>query len=350
MTVDWSYALLGRPEQTVLRRLSVFADGFDLAAAEAVCSLDDIEELEIANHLSSLVDKSLVVAEQRDGKLRYRLLETIRQFSAEHLVDSNEGEANAVATAHCSHFLSLVELAAPHLYAHEQVEWIARLDVDQANIRRAIEDAANDPNEINRLLRFCVALARYWWVRSRSEDAVAICLPAMERPEARGNPALFASAMATVIGGVLDHDVKKALQLGQQALDIARQLDDDRLLSKCSRELGSACFFAGEFEMGFPLAEKCVERSRRLGDEAVLAESLRAYLLYERFLPPAISGALYTEAIAWTERMGDRFMRMTLHNNAGVRALREGDIPAARSHLEQAAQDRDVIGATHFRY
>ncbi len=93
-TVEWSYSLLNEPEQSVLRRLSVFVEGFDLDAAESVCSLGDVEEFDVTDLLGSLVDKSLVVAEPGgSGTVRYRMLETIRQFSAERLVERDEQES-----------------------------------------------------------------------------------------------------------------------------------------------------------------------------------------------------------------------------------------------------------------
>ena len=92
--------------------------------------------------LGSLVDKSLVVAEPAGAGLRYRLLETIRLFAAERLAEAGDDEAAAVAAAHCAHFLSVAEAAAAYLTGPEQGSWLARLDADQANLRRAAEHAA----------------------------------------------------------------------------------------------------------------------------------------------------------------------------------------------------------------
>jgi len=115
----------------LLRRLSVFAGSFDLAAAEAVCGIGDIETFGAAGLLGSLVDKSLVVAEPAGGTLSYRLLETIRLFAAERLAQAGD-EADAVKAAHCAHYLAVAEEASPHLAGRDQGSWQARLRADHA--------------------------------------------------------------------------------------------------------------------------------------------------------------------------------------------------------------------------
>jgi predicted ATPase len=154
----------------VLGRLSVFAGSFDLdAATEAVCGFESIELFDVAGLLGSLVDKSLVVADPAGSALRYRLLETIRQFAAERLAQAGHDEA-AAAAAHCAHFLSVAETAAPHLTRPDQGSWLARLDAELANLRRAAENAASDPDGTGRVLRFGVALRRYWMARHRGQE------------------------------------------------------------------------------------------------------------------------------------------------------------------------------------
>ncbi|HEV3292010.1 MAG TPA: adenylate/guanylate cyclase domain-containing protein, partial [Streptosporangiaceae bacterium] len=179
-TVGWSYSLLTGAERVLLGRLSVFAGSFDLAAAEAVCGSGDLDVLDVADLLGSLVDKSLVVAEPAGETLRYRLLETIRLFAAERLVEAGE-EAAAVAAAHCAHFLSVAETAAAYLTGPEQGRWLAWLDADQANLRRAAQYAADRPDGTALVLRLGVALDRYWWARSREQEAFGLLVPVLRR-------------------------------------------------------------------------------------------------------------------------------------------------------------------------
>ena len=187
--VGWSYSLLTGAERVLLARLSVFAGGFGLDAAEAVCGSGDLDVLDVADLLGSLVDKSLVVAEPAGARLRYRLLETIRLFAAERLVEAGgDGEAAAVAAAHYAHFLAVAETAAAYLTGPEQGKWLARLDTDHANLRRAAVHAAGQPDGTALVLRLGAALDRYWWARSRLQEGFGLLVPVLRRPGRRRRP------------------------------------------------------------------------------------------------------------------------------------------------------------------
>jgi predicted ATPase/class 3 adenylate cyclase len=342
-TVEWSHSLLSGAEQVLLRRLSVFAESFDLDAAEAVCGFGDIEAFDVAGLLGSLVDKSLVVAEPAGATLRYRLLETIRQFAAERLVDA--GEAAAVEATHCGHFLALAEAAAPHLTGPDQGMWFARLDADHANLRRAAEHAARDLDGTGKVLRFGVALRHYWIGRSLDSEAAGLLLPVLERPEASAGSGLFAAALVTAAICARSAGLPAAARhLGERAVDLARGLGDDRLLIEALSALCAYYSFAGQPEQGFPLGQEAVERARQLGDDFLLGFSLLLWLLTSDLVDPARAGPLYSEAIAAAERSGDQLRTGLLHNNAGVWALRAGDTTSARVHLDQAAEAMRAIG------
>jgi hypothetical protein len=335
----------------VRRRLSVFAESFDLDAAEAVCGFGDVEASEVAGLLGSLVDKSLVVAEPAGAALRYRLLETIRQFAAERLVDAGdeeeeeeEEEAAATGAAHCGHFLALAEAAAPHLTGSGQGVWFARLDAEQANLRRAAERAARDPDGTGQVLRFGVALRHYWIARSLDSEAAGLLLPVLDRPEASADPELFAAALVSAALCARAAGLPAAGQLGERAVQVARGLGDDRLLIEALSVLCAYYHFAGRPERGFPLGQEAVERARQLGDDFLLGFSLLFWLLARDLIDPAHFGQLYTEAIAATERSGDQLRNFQAHNNAAVTALLAGDTVAARVHLDQAAEAMRAIG------
>jgi predicted ATPase/class 3 adenylate cyclase len=343
-TVDWSYSLLNGAEQVLLRRLSVFAEGFCLDAAEDVCGFGDMGAFDVTDLLGSLVDKSLVVPEPAGEALRYRLLETIRQFAAERLAEAG-GDESATVAAHRQHFLALAETAAPHLTGPDQGNWFARLDTDQANLRRAAKEADNCPDGTARILRYGAALRRYWMARARNEEALRTLTPVLGRPDARADPRLFGQALTTAAILAQFHDVGMARQLGERAVDFARHCADERLLTDSLVALGCFYSFAGEPKPGLPLAEEAAQRARALGDDVLLGWSLMAYLLFSDLIGPAPSSELFAEAIACTQRSGDRLVAGLLHNNAGAHALRAGNITAARAHLERAAQAMQDIGA-----
>jgi predicted ATPase/class 3 adenylate cyclase len=343
-TVEWSYSLLTSAEQLLLRRLSVFADGFDLDAAEAVCGFGDIEAVDVAGLLGSLVDKSLVAANPAGEALRYRLLETIRQFAADKVSQAGHDEAAALAAAHCMHYLSVAETAAPHLTGSDQGSWLARLDAEQANLRRAAAHAATDADGTAHVLRFGAALKRYRRSQLQDEEALALLLPVLDRPDARADPELFGTALLTATRAARWVDIAIALRLGEQAVQLARQLGADRLLIESLAIVSTAYYLTGEEERRLPLAQEAVQRARQLGDDVLLAESLSAYLTGDAPIDPAHLRALITEAVAATQRSGDHRLAGLLTDNAGVHALLAGDIPAARAYLEQAAEAMQALG------
>ena len=154
--------------------------------------------------------------------------------------------------AHCAHFLSVAETAARHLTGPDQGRWLALLDADQANLRRAAAHAAGGRDRTAQVLRFGAALRRYWMTRSRYAEPFALLVPALERPEARADPALFIEALITAEIAAEQCDLAAARQLAERALEFARQLGDDRLLSESLSTLFFAYTWSGEPGRGFP--------------------------------------------------------------------------------------------------
>ena len=249
-----------------------------------------------------------------------------------------------MAAAHCAHYLSTAEKAAPHLTGPGQGSWLARLDTDQANLRRAAAHAVGSADGTAQVLRLGVALRRYWMARSRDEEALALLMPVLDRPEARAEPELFGAALVTAAIAARYADVTAALRLGDQAVKLARQLGTGRLLVESLAALSFAHYFAGQPERGLRPGREAVERARQLGDDVLLGTSLMEYLHCYALMDPAHAGPLVTEAIACTLRSGDHLVAGFLLNNASVHALRAGDIPAARAYLQQAAQAVQTIG------
>jgi non-specific serine/threonine protein kinase len=157
-TVDWSYELLPDVERRLLNRLSVFSDGWTIDAAEQVCGDRGLDRGDVLDLLSRLVDKSLVVVDDGAVERRYRLLETIRQYGRDKLVDS--GEAADIGHAHFDYFLALARRAEPKLIGTDQVAWLNVLDAEHGNLRTAIDWSLGEPERRADGLALCVGL---WW-------------------------------------------------------------------------------------------------------------------------------------------------------------------------------------------
>ena len=346
-TVDWSYSLLTVPERQLLERLSVFVDGFQLDAAEAVCTGGDLDMFAVTDLVVSLVDKNLVVAEPADGAVRYRLLETIRQFAAERLIESGRSEADELSQAHCRYFCSVAEAAGAKFAGRAQVTWIRRLNAEQGNIWRAVDYAAGagDVSEGTQLvLRFGTALVRFWAENAHRERALGVLVPVLERPEARTDPSLRATALASAAMIARGVDIELALRLAQEAMEIADQLAEDRLLIDAGHVLCCILYFAGMPERGIAYGEAAVQRARRLGDDSLLGPSLIFLLMCIDQVQPDRAEGLKAEAIACVERSGDQSLAVGLYNNAGVSSLRRGDLPSARRYLQRAAEANRTVG------
>jgi predicted ATPase/DNA-binding XRE family transcriptional regulator len=339
--IGWSYTLLSPAEQLLLARLSVFAGGFDLAAAEAVCGGGTADAADVAGLVGSLVDKSLVTAESVGARIRYGLLETIRLFAADRLAEVDQ-EPEAARDAHCAHYLAVAEQAATHLLRAEQGIWQGRLEADHANLRRAAEHAATQTDGTARVLRFGVALRHYWRWHERCEEAAGLLLPVLARPDAAADQALFAEALYSAACVTTDMDLTTSMQLSEQADQIASRMRDNRMLAMTRAHLAWLYRRSGQRDRGQTLGQEAVKRAREAGDDVLLAASIVNYAATISTTPQAMS--LYEEALACCERSGNIGDYYNLQSNLGARELQLGDIPAARAHMEAAVRVAQEIG------
>ncbi|MFE5898901.1 ATP-binding protein, partial [Streptomyces sp. NPDC056488] len=180
--VDWSWDLLEPDERTLLRQVSVFAGGWDLAAAEALSP-------RAADTLGALVDKSLVVAAPaEDGEMRYRLLETIHEYAAERAAET-PGLLAAAEAAHTARFTALVEAAEPELRSGGQLPWIDRLERDLDNVRAALHRTLVTAPDEPAALRLVFAMGWFWWLRNHRVEGLAWTERALALGEDPDDPA-----------------------------------------------------------------------------------------------------------------------------------------------------------------
>ncbi|MCA1843194.1 MAG: AfsR/SARP family transcriptional regulator, partial [Actinobacteria bacterium] len=295
--MEWSYQLLSEAERAVLRRLSVFAAGFSLEAAEAVGSaLGDVTATEVLDVLGHLVDKSLVVAEHRQHAVRYGLLETVRQYAAERLGEA--GEAEDTRRRHCHFFVSLADDALDDLsFFWDTRRWLHRVRADHDNFWAALE-WSRAAGEADSCLRFSVALSYYWFLEgvfagrtwlewALEETSGASPTPARVRglavlgfvglPRGKNDRAVAlleeAQALAEAIGDVkgagMAREVLGLLLYGRGEFDAARQF-----LEEARRRFEAERCFAGTWACWFDLGYLALAEGDRLQARAELERAL----------------------------------------------------------------------------
>ncbi|MFI7677928.1 BTAD domain-containing putative transcriptional regulator [Actinophytocola sp. NPDC049390] len=176
--IDWSWALLTDAERTVLRRLSVFAGGASLAAAEHVCAGEEVGRDEVLDLLTALTEKSLVVAEGDDA-LRYRMLGTIKEYAAQQLADADE--TDLTRRAHLAYFTELADTAEPHLRRAEQLSWLATVAAEHDNISAAMRGALA-AGDARGAMRLAAAAGWYWWLGGHKAEGNELIMAAIAVP------------------------------------------------------------------------------------------------------------------------------------------------------------------------
>lgn len=221
--VDWSYDLLSEAEKTLLRRLSVFAGSWSLEAAEQVVGLD---ALDVFDGVARLVEKSLVILEERDGETRYRMLETIRQYAREKLLAARESDL--IRQNHLRYFSRLVEQAEPELWRFNQKLWLDRLDMERDNWRVALEWSlqAEDPASLELGQRLAGAMCYFWRVRGYWNEGAEWYTALLNRQEAT-SPAVRAKLLNEAGFLFIDHRAHAQPEKYHiEALQLSRAIGD----------------------------------------------------------------------------------------------------------------------------
>jgi len=354
-TMDWSHGLLAEEDRALLRRLSVFAGGFTLKAAEAVGTGEGIEEGEVLDLLASLVDKSLVPVDDRGGGTRYALLETVRQYASEKLrAAAEEKEAGG---HHARYYLALAEEAEPELKGERQEEWLERLETENDNLRAAMRFLL-DAEEVDTSLRLAWALWLFWWYRGHHEEGRRFA----DEVLAKGHPiSVGQRARVAWIRGVTSYgreSAEEAAQLCQESVDLFREAGDQTNLALTLMGASVTWLQCGYPERSSALLEEATALHRALGDpwgiSVAVAHLGMVYLKRgdrERALPlleearaiskeirNGIAGhmAAYNLALL-SEAAGEHGRAVELHAEGLGFAMEVGDVANATYSLEGLA-------------
>ena len=268
-SVDWSHDLLSDQERVLFRRLGVFAGGFTLDSAEAVCADDHLDRYAILDLVTALVDKSLVLTVERGPEVRYGMLEMVRQYAVRRLEES--GEDRLLRDRHLSHFAALADEAEPALVAPGSDGWLTILDNEAPNMTAASEHAlASDPRVAMR-----IAVARttlYWTFRGRvieGEAALSAVLEAVPEPSPLRARALWARGYVLVHGAV----GPEVVSLAQEAIELAERFGELSTAARAYQVVGAMQCFADPAS-AVPTLERGAELAREAGDDWALGVNL----------------------------------------------------------------------------
>jgi tetratricopeptide (TPR) repeat protein len=271
-TIDWSYGLLNEAEGKLFRRLSVFAGGCTLEAAEAVCNTSRDLGMDVFEGLSSLVDKSLVQRVDRAGaEPCFAMLETMREYALECLTDS--GEHAAARQAHAAYCLVLAEEGNPELSPAERARWLRLCDGEIDNFRFAL-DWLFETRDPDWGLRLCMALFRFWDMREyltegRIRLETVLRLTGAERLKERAKVSHFLGALATTQG-----DYPAAGRFLQESLMLYEELGDESGIAVSLNALAVAARDRGDYSAAQSNFERSLTCWRMLGDRLAIARCL----------------------------------------------------------------------------
>ena len=347
--IEWSYELLSERERTVLAHLSVFVGGFDLEAAEAVCAGGDVDDLDVIDLLAALVDKSLVQVDDIAHSLRYRLLETVREYAAGKLARGGERTLGGVQRAHRDHYLKLAETASPQLEGRDQVTWLERLETEHDNLRAALSFSLGDP-DAQPGLRLASALRVFWRSQGYGSEGADAIRAQLDRPEARELTPSRAIALASAasIFAETGGNMRLAEAYGEEAIRIARAAGGDREASEAMNQLGGVRMRQGREAEALELTREAVAIARRTDDPILLANTLQNHG-WALVQAGADFRATHEELVRLQRQAGNRAGVATALQMSGLAALDTGDIAGARADLEETARLADEVGSPQLK-
>jgi predicted ATPase/DNA-binding XRE family transcriptional regulator len=332
-TVAWSHDLLREEEARLFRRLSVFSGGWGLPAVKSVCGSAN-EVGEALDGVSALVDKSLVVPDRDHASPRYRMLDVVREYAAQELL--NAGETEEVGRRHALHYLALSEEAGPNLMRAGQQEWFARLDIERGNLRRAMAWAI-ERGETALALRYTVALWRYWrqlgeFVEGRRWSEAAIGLPGEAPPSLRAKALGAAAALAWPQG-----DYDRMAELASEQLDLARQSEDPMDVRDALTVEGMVAQGQGRYAEAVERFRECLAICRPLGLSWQLATShlnLGSALVLRD--SPEDAEATFEAGLEMYHQLGDAIFAARITIGIAQAALAQNDIERAEGRARSA--------------
>ena len=339
--IDWSYELLDDAEKALFARLSVFAGGWTLAAANEVCGDAPIAKDDVVYVLLGLIERSLIVADG-DGD-RYRMLETMREYAKEKLVARKE--ARVMRQRHRDYFLALAKEAQPKLTGGEQAKWLERLDEEHDNLRSALGWSLME-EEAEGSLWLCGALQRFWLIRGHLAEGREWCARTLGKAGGKARTLEFAKVLHAA--GVLawyQADYATARARHEESLTIMRKLGDRMGIANSLGHLGIVAREQADYSVARALHEESLAIQRELGNREGIGVSLNnlGIVAYAQRDYPA-ARALHEESLAIMRELGNLREIARALNNLGQVTSAQGDFASARALSGESLAIRRELG------
>jgi predicted ATPase/class 3 adenylate cyclase len=341
-TIEWSHELLEPEERRLFARLAAFRGGWSLESAEAVCGPG--LSLDVIDGMGSLLDKSLIGQEQfREGKVRFRMLETVHEFAAERLAGS--GELEDIRRSHAQHFRDLAEEAEPHLTGEGQARWMERLERERENLRAALDWAESAP-DADTALRIA-AIWRFWQLSARLAEARARLERILALPGAKVRDALRVRALGA-LGSILywQNDFEGMRDAYEEAVKIAREVGEPRLLARALFDLSFVpSVTAGNFERQEQLLGRALAQAPE--DDRVLRAEIEGWLASLKLLSgdPDAAWEHLEESVALAEASSGPATLGSVLAGSSFLASHDGDHERAARLLGALSRITEKAGA-----
>jgi DNA-binding CsgD family transcriptional regulator len=333
----------------VLDRLSVFAGGWTLDAAESVASGGDVADWQVLDLLAALVAKSLVQAEMTHGPTRYQLLETVRHYAAERLTQRARSDLQDARVAHRDHYLSLVETADARLRGPEEAAWLDRLEAEFDNIRAALAFSIADPGSAESGLRLATGLRWFCYMRGHSGEIIEALGALLGRPDAR-QPTRDRARALTANCHLLNNFGRSPAtpSMAEEAITIARSLADDSIAADALCALCWHNFLAGDLPAALARADEAVALARSAGNPHLLTTALGHRAAFKGEAGDLDAAATdQQEARALALVAGDNYALVLSLLNLGCDQVAAGEIRAGIAYLQEGLGVAEAHGYQH---
>jgi non-specific serine/threonine protein kinase len=342
--IDWSYDLLSDAEKALLERLSVFSRGWTLEAAENVCRGEGIEQWEVLDLVTALVDKNLVATNEDRAETRYALLETVRQYAWDRLTEKSD--CHRWQRAHLAYFLQLADQAEGQLRGAEQQRWLDMLEAEHDNVRSALRWSSANNDAIAEGLRLAALFWPFWLMRGHFREGRDWLARFLAVAPAEGSWPMRARALrGSGVMAELEGDYAAARASYDQSIAIWRQLGDRRGIAASLNNLGSVACAQGDDETAQGLWEQTLAIRRETADELGVADVLGnlGKVAYHRGDYDA-ARAMWNESLSISRRLDDRRGMSFSLSNLGRVALDQGDHASARAVWEESGRIAEELG------